>query len=33
MAFYFENTKKDIIMTREDKEDFEKNIICRVCEK
>ena len=33
MAFYFKNTKEDIIMTQEDKEDFEKNNICRFCEK
>ena len=33
MAFYFKNTKKDIIMTQEDKEGFEKKIICRFCEK
>ena len=31
MAFYFKNTKKDIVMT-EDDEDYRKNI-CRVCEK
>ena len=33
MAFYFKNTKKDIIMTQEDIEDFENNDICRFCEK
>ena len=33
MAFYFKNTKKDIIMTQKDKEDFENNINCRFCEK
>ena len=34
MAFYFEkNTKKGIIMTQEDKEDFENNNVCRFCEK
>ena len=33
MAFYFKNTKKDIIMTQEDKEDFDNNNICRFCEK
>ena len=33
MYFYFKNTKKDIIMTQEDKEDFDNNIICRFCEK
>ena len=32
-AFYFKNTKKDIIMTQEDKEDFENEKICRFCEK
>ena len=33
MAFYFKNTKEDIIMTQEDKEDFENNNNCRFCEK
>ena len=33
MNFYFENTKKDVIMTQEDKEDFNKNNICRFCDK
>ena len=33
MAFYFKNTKKDIIMTQEDKEKFDNNNICRFCEK
>ena len=33
MAFYFKNTKKDIIMTEEDKEDYRNNNICRFCEK
>ena len=33
MAFYFKNTKKDIIMTQEDVENFENNKICRFCEK
>ena len=33
MNFYFKNTKKDIIMTQEDKEDFDNNNICRFCEK
>ena len=33
MAFYFKNTKKDIIMTQEDVEDFDNNNICRFCEK
>ena len=33
MAFYFKNTKKDIIMTQEDEEDFQNNNVCRLCEK
>ena len=33
MASYFKNTKKDIIMTKEDEEDYRKNDICRFCEK
>ena len=33
MAFYFENTKKNIVMTGEDEEIFENDIICRHCEK
>ena len=33
MASYFKNTKKDIIMTEEDQEDFKNNNICRFCEK
>ena len=33
MAFYFKNTKKDIILTQEDEEDFKINKICRFCEK
>ena len=33
MGFYFENTKKDIVMTGDDKEDYRKNKICRFCEK
>ena len=33
MAFYFKNTKKDIIMEQEDEEDFKNNNICRFCEK
>ena len=33
MAFYFKNTKKDIIMTEEDEEDFKNDNICRFCEK
>ena len=33
MSFYFKETKKDIIMTQEDGEDFKNNNICRFCEK
>ena len=33
MNFWFKNTKKDIIMTEEDKQDFENDNICRYCEK
>ena len=33
MAFYFKNTKKDIIMTKENEEDFRNDNICRFCEK
>ena len=33
MAFYFKKTKKDVIMTEEDEEDFDNNNICRFCEK
>ena len=33
MAFYFKNTKKDIIMTKENDEGFKNNNICRFCEK
>ena len=33
MAFYFKETKKDIIMKQEDEEDYENNNICRFCEK
>ena len=33
MAFYFENTKKDIIMTQKDEGDYRNNNICRFCEK
>ena len=33
MNFWFKNTKKDIIMTQKDKQDFENNNICRYCEK
>ena len=33
MNFWFKNTKKDIIMTEKDKQDFENDNICRYCEK
>ena len=33
MAFHFKNTKKDIIMTKDDEEDYRNNNICRFCEK
>ena len=33
MAFYFKNTKKDIIMTEKDEEDYRNNNTCRFCEK
>ena len=33
MAFYFKETKKDIIMTKENEEDFKNSNICRFCEK
>ena len=33
MAFCFKNTKKDIIMTEKDEEDFEIINLCRFCEK
>ena len=33
MNFWFKNTNKDIIITKEDKEDFENNNICRFCVK
>ena len=33
MAFYFKNTKKDIVMTEENEEDYRITSICRVCEK
>ena len=33
MAFYYKNTKKDIIVTEKDEEDFRNNNICRFCEK
>ena len=33
IKFWFKNTKIDINMTEEDKQDFENNNICRYCEK
>ena len=33
MAFYFKNTKKDIVMTEEDEEDYRNNIICHFVKK
>ena len=33
MAFCFKNTKKDIIMTEKDEEDYRNIKICRFCEK
>ena len=33
MAFYFKNTKKDIIMKQKDEEVYKNNNICRFCEK
>ena len=33
MAFYFKSTKKDIVLTEDAEKDFEKNNICRFCEK
>ena len=33
MNFWFINTKKDIIMTQENEQNFETNKICRYCEK
>ena len=33
MAFYFKNTKKDIVMTEVDEEDYRNIIISRFCEK
>ena len=33
MAFFFKNTKKDIIMKEENEEDYRNNINCRFCEK
>ena len=33
MAFYFKNTKRDIIMTEKDEEDYKNINICRFCGK
>ena len=33
MAFYFKETKKEIIMTKKDEEDYKNNKICRFCGK
>ena len=33
MVSHFKNTKKDIIMTQQEKQDFDNNKICRFCEK
>ena len=33
MVFYFKKTEKYIIITQEDKEDFDNNNFCRFCEK
>ena len=33
MTFYFKKTKKVIIMTKKDEEDYRNNNICRFCEK
>ena len=33
MNFYFINTKKDIVMTEEDEENYKNNNICYFCEK
>ena len=33
MAFYFKNTKKDIIMTEKNEEDYRNDNICQFCEK
>ena len=33
MVFYFKSTKKDIITTEKEEEDYRKNNICRFCEK
>ena len=33
MAFCFKSTKKHIILTEEDEEDFKNNDVCQFCEK
>ena len=33
MTFYFGNTEKDIIMTKENEERYRSNNVCRFCEK
>ena len=33
MAFYFKNTKKDIILKQKAEEDYRNDNICRFCEK
>ena len=33
MTFYFRNTKKDIVMTEENEEDYRNDNICRFSEK
>ena len=33
MAFYFKNTKKDIIMRDDDEEEYRNGNVCRFCEK
>ena len=33
MNFYFKKTKKDILLTHEDKEDLENINFCRICER
>ena len=33
MKFYFKNTEKDIILTKEDEGDYRNNTNCRFCEK
>ena len=33
VAFFFKNTKKDIVMTEDEEEEYRNYIICRFCEK